>query len=137
MTEINQILRYGNSLLGMELGIVSKIQDNDYEIIAIDDLSDEFKPGDILQTDNTYCIEIVRTGKTISLTDLDHQNKIQDHPLYQHKALKAYIGTPIYINDEAWGTLNFSSMLTEKPAFSDSEILLVEISAKLISNKLN
>ncbi len=128
-----RLLSAGKSILGLELGIVSKVYGQNYELIAIDDISDEFKSGDILQLDKTYCREVIETGDTVAHDELDGVRGLSKHPLYTINTLETYIGSPIFINDVIWGTVNFSSVNIRPRNFSTSEIGLVETFARLLS----
>ena len=129
-----RLLSSGKSILGLELGIVSKIYGQNYELIAINDISDEFKPGDILQLEKTYCREVIETEGTIAHAELDGVRGLSKHPLYTINTLETYIGSPIYIDDAIWGTINFSSVNIRPRNFSKSELGLVETFAHLLSD---
>ena len=136
MDQLDDILKAGNSALNLQLGIVSKIDGERYEIVAIDDISSEFKVGDILKTNETHCREIVSKRKTIALTRYRNISDLQRHPLYSVNTLKAYIGAPIIAGNDIWGTVNFSSMKIRDLEFSNGEISMVNSFAGLISENL-
>ena len=131
-----QLLIAGRSILNLQVGIVSKVYGEKYELIAIDDVSNEFKGGDILQLDQTYCREVIATGKTIALSEIDGVRGLRKHPLYVANTLEAYIGAPIQFNESVWGTINFSSMLIRHNKFTSTEIKLVNSYAGLIADSM-
>ena len=131
------LLKKGTSILGLQVGIVSKVYGTNYEIIAIDDIANEFKSGDVLQLEDTYCKDIFSQGKTIALTEVDGVQGLAKHPLYAAYTLEAYIGAPIKMNEDIWGTINFSSMVLRPTKFTESEIALVEAYADLITCSLS
>ena len=131
-----KLLEAGKSILNLQMGIVSKVYGSHYELVAIEDVCDEFKVGDVLDLSATYCKDVVTTGKTIAITEIDGVQGLQHHPLYAARALEAYIGVPIIVNDEVWGTINFSSMALRTNSFSSAEIALVEAYANLVADSL-
>ena len=131
------LLKKGNLILGLQIGIVSKVYGNNYEIIAIDDIANEFKSGDGLQLEDTYCSDIFSQGKTIAISEVDGVLGLQKHPVYAINTLEAYIGAPIKMNGDIWGTINFSSMVMRPTKFSASEIALVEAYTDLITCSLS
>ena len=132
----SHLLREGRELLGLQVGIVSKVYDSNYELVAIDDIVDEFKVGDVLDLDETYCRDVVTNGKTIALTEIKGKPGLIDHPLYAARALEAYIGVPIFVDGSVWGTVNFSSMTQRSKKFTSAETALVEAFASLISESI-
>ena len=132
----NKLLGTGRSILNLQVGIVSKVYDAKYELVAIDDVVDEFNVGDVLELDNTFCRDVVSSGETIVLPGVDRNNRTREHPLYSTRALEAYIGVPVYSGNNVWGTINFSSMVVRPTPFSSAEIALVEAYAGLISDAI-
>lgn len=132
----DELLKAGRSILELQVGIVSKVNDRNYELIAIDDIANEFKVGDVLDLGETYCRDVVNQGKTIALTEIKGQPGLQRHPLYAARALEAYIGVPIFVDGAVWGTVNFSSMALRPKEFSSAETALVEAYAGLISESI-
>ena len=131
-----KLLEAGKSILNLQMGIVSKVYGGNYELVAIEDVCDEFKVGDVLDLNATYCKDVVTTGKTIAITEIDGVHGLQQHPLYAARALEAYIGVPIVVNTGVWGTINFSSMTLRTDSFSSAEIALVEVYADLVADTL-
>ena len=61
-------------LLYLELGKVSRISGDDYKFIAIDDSTNEYKPGEILKLNNTHYREVIKTGKTVALIEYEKEH---------------------------------------------------------------
>lgn len=132
----NEILEIGLGELSMGMGIVSQIENNKYEIIAVKSSVEVFVPGEIFPLKDTYCRVVVDRAETVALTEFDGHPGLQRHPLYENLALEAYISTPIFRGDSIWGTLNFSSMQLSPSPFTDMDIEFVEMSAERISAAL-
>lgn len=120
-------------MLDLSMGIVSHIENNRYEIVAVYSNTGVFVPGESFPLGDTYCRDVVSSEKTIALTEIDGVPGMQLHPLYHVLALESYISTPIFVNACVWGTLNFSSMRVRPNQFSTEEIEFVEKSAANIS----
>ena len=128
-----EIVAEGSEKLGMSMGIVSKIYNNKYEVVAVYSKTGVFVAGESFPLSDTYCKDVYSKAKTIALTEIDGIAGLQLHPLYHIHALEAYISTPIFKNDVVWGTLNFSCMRIRPNEFSRDEIKYVENSAAKIS----
>lgn len=132
-----EILTEGNNRFSTTMGIVSHIENDEYEIVAVESLANVFVSGESFPLHKTYCRDVYSTGKTIALTDLYGKPGLQCHPLYKDLPIEAYISTPILNNGVIWGTLNFSSYILMSQPFSDSDIEFIESSAKRISLALS
>lgn len=119
------------------MGIVSHIENNEYEIVAVKSIGNVYVPGESFPLNQTYCRDVYSTGKTMALTELDGKPGLQCHPLYKNLPIEAYISTPILKHGVIWGTLNFSSMILKSRPFSDSDIEFIESAAKRISSALS
>ena len=133
----NEILIDGNNRFSTTMGIVSHVEDDEYEIIAVKSIADVFVSGESFPLKQTYCRDVCSTGKTIAITELEGKPGLQCHPLYKDLPIEAYISTPILKHGTIWGTLNFSSMILRSQPFSDSDIEFIESSAERLSIALS
>ena len=110
------------------------------------------KPNQEFDLEDTYCAEVVSTKKTVAYnqgseifvrklsfsdrekggleTAVAHQEPWQNHPLYQKLGLESYLGTPIFVNDEIYGTLNFSSTQSRSKRFDIQQQEIIELMAQ-------
>ena len=129
-----KILEEGVDVLGLSLGIVSKVDESSYFIVAVRSDTGVFKEDETFELKDTYCREVFEKKKTIALTQLDNTPGLCKHPLYSVFPLESYISAPIIVADKVWGTLNFSSMIIKKKEFIAKEVELVEKGAKQIAD---
>lgn len=143
MTEQNikklydQILSEGLKTFSMSMGIVSHIENDWYEILAVKSNSNVFVAGESFPLQSTYCRDVIESGEAVALTELGGKPGLCKHPLYEGLSLEAYICAPIYKDGKIWGTLNFSSMKIKDSPFTSHEKALIEERAKQISNALS
>ena len=130
------LLKQGCEKFGLTLGIISHICYDVYEIVAVFSADDSVKAGASLDLKDTYCREVVTTGTTVAITEIEGKKGMQNHPLYNTIPLEAYISTPITYKNEIWGTLNFSSHSIRENDFSKEDIDWVEYMAKRFAEKL-
>jgi len=128
-----KLLSEGRQCLGLSLGIVSRIIDEDYEIVAVCSDTGVFVAGETFALKDTYCREVVTKKQTIALTEMEGSRGLQKHPLYGNLPLEAYISSPILVDDTVWGTINFSSMKLREKSFSSEEVALVEDAAQQLT----
>ena len=131
-----EILDEGLEIFDLSLGIVSKVENNIYQIVAVMPEDGVFQAGELFDLKDTYCREVIETGSTVALTQLGKTPGLCKHPLYSGLSLEAYIATPITIDGKVWGTLNFSSMKIRDQEFSKEEIDLIQSRAESLAEKL-
>lgn len=133
----DRYLTIGCQLYDLSLGIVSKINDNVYEIIATKS-SIELKPnpGDTMNLDDTYCSMIIANNETFATHYAGKNKAMCKHPAYLQLELESYIGAPIWVNGRIFGTVNFSSPQSRKKPFTIHEIEMIELMASDISKRI-
>lgn len=130
------LLDQGRDALAAETGIVSRIHDDLYTVVAVRARTNVFRHGDTFPLQETYCRDVFSRGELIALTEVDGTPGLQKHPLYMPMALEAYIAAPIMIDGSVWGTVNYTSMKIREQPFSDEDARLVSAQADRIASQL-
>ncbi|MGQ4649625.1 PAS domain S-box protein [Lyngbya aestuarii] len=125
-------LETGCEILGMQTGIINQVNDQSCTIIAVRSNFDKLSPGLELPVGNTYCAQVFQEKRTITYVHVGSITAMQAHPIYQELRLESYIGTPIWVNSEVYGTLNFSSTQIRNSDFPPQEQEIVELMAQSI-----
>lgn len=125
-------------LLALDIGIVGQAtpEADRYEVLAC--AAPEGVPvarGDVLLLRETYCSIAMEAGGVLAI---DHMGTSphQGHPCYGAFGLEAYIGAPVYVDGEMFGTLNFSSPAPREAPFSDVDRDLVLLAARWVGGLL-
>jgi len=127
--KINIFLKDLNNLFKTDIGIMSKIQDDTYTIIAASSI---YIPGDTFELKETYCSLISKSHKMHCIVDIGTSDcSLKKHPLYSKQKIETYIAFPIFIDDDFYGTINFSSKSIREP-FLKEEIELLESVSKIV-----
>jgi len=127
---LRDLLFQGIEFLGLDLGIISQVNGDLYKVVVCAGNSLGIKPGDEFELSQTYCSDVIKEGKTKYYQDVAQITEMLKHPCYLNTQLRAYIGTPIILNEKMWGTLNFSSLYPHKDVYSQEEIEFMETKAK-------
>ncbi len=130
---INSLLSKGIREFSMSLGVLAQIENNNYEIYAVQSNSGAYVPGEKYTLGETYSREVFEKQKPIAEACIANSPKTLHHPLYRSLPLESYIGAPIEVNGKPWGCVDFSSMAQREEPFSEQEIELVESLASELS----
>ncbi len=135
-TFCRRILERCKDKLNMETGVISKIENGRYEIVAVLSHTQVFVEGESYNYHSTICEELIANNQTIAVDDCFTLPERVPHPLYLPQTMKSYIGTPINIYGTIWGALDFTSFTTRQQPFSEEEIRFIESCAVEIANIL-
>lgn len=126
--QIKELLKMGLERFNLDIGILSKIDENQYVVkycVVPDDV--ELISGSAFDLDTTYCHITCGVDAPLALEHIGEHDQYASHPAYEAFGLESYIGMPIKLNGKLYGTLNFSS-----PAPYKREFKAVDIDALLL-----
>lgn len=123
--------------LSMTLAVLARIENNNFEIVAVRSNSGAYVPGEKFELGDSYSRDVFEQQKIIADTQIEKSARSLHHPLYRALPLESYIGAPILADGEPWGCLDFSSMALHDKAFSERDLKLVETLASEISQLLS
>ncbi|OAQ52612.1 11-domain light and oxygen sensing his kinase [Natrinema mahii] len=134
-SRLRKLLEVGCQTLELEIGIVSRIRDNDYTVKAVHAPDAEIEVGDQFDLESTYCEEVVGNEAVCAFEDAIAEGKTT-HPAYREFELESYIGVPLVVGGDRYGTVNFSSPTTRVAPFGALERTFVELLSQLVSAEL-
>ncbi len=129
---LQETLRLGCEVLGLELGLVSQVVDQDYRILAAHppDASlsaTSLSTGARMPLADTYCAEVLAAG-TPSFTEHAGQDAaFRRRPWYQRLGLEAYIGIPLLAAGQPFGTLGFASATPRHKPFRQTDADYIQL----------
>lgn len=133
---INEILRLSCDYYDLPFGIVSRIKSDSYEVLQAYDAEGHIKAGDVFPYADTYCAFTFRGDTVKSFHDVS-ETEIADHPCYKKFNLNAYIGVPLYVKGERYGTVNFTSPHARSRPFSEDEQSFIRMIAQWIGHEIS
>ena len=126
-------LKTGCSIFQCKTGIISRVQAQTCTIYAVQSATESLSINQKFDLEDTFCAEVVKTKKTIAYNNISADSKLRHHSFSQNLQLECYLSTPILVNDEVYGTLNFSSNRVRNRDFSIHEREIIELMAQSIS----
>ncbi len=134
---VDRLLSQGVRELSMTLGVLARIENNNYEIVAVQSNSGAFVAGEKYELGSSYSREVIEKQRLIAKTSVDNSASALHHPLYRSLPLECYIGAPLLVCGEPWGCLDFSSMAQREEPFGEREIDLIRSLATEISSLIS
>ncbi|MBE2168078.1 MULTISPECIES: diguanylate cyclase [unclassified Cobetia] len=124
---IDELLKLGCAHFGLPIGIFSRIQGGEYVVQRACHPEDLLEPGLSFSLSDTYCDHVYKADCVQAFHHVA-SSEIRNHPCYANFNLEAYIGAPVIVDGERYGTFNFSSP-DPVPPFTAQDIELVRLIA--------
>jgi len=135
-TRLHELLELGCQTLGLDIGIVSHIQGDEYTVKAVHAPTADIESGDQFDLESTYCKEVIGTDAVCSFADAVSDGR-ETHPAYREFELESYIGVPLVVDGTRYGTVNFSSPATRVAPFGALERTFVKLLSELVSAEIS
>ncbi|WP_146417831.1 PAS domain-containing protein [Haloarcula hispanica] len=135
-TRLQELLELGCRMLDLEIGIVSRVQGDDYTVKAVHAPESEIESGDQFDLESTYCEAVIGTDSVCSFADAVADGR-ETHPAYREFELESYIGVPLVVDGTRYGTVNFSSPTTRVAPFGALERTFVKLLSELVSAEIS
>jgi PAS domain S-box-containing protein len=132
---VAEALEVGRRRLGVDVGFLTRIEDDVQTIEHVVGDSDTITAGSTCPLDDAYCKRTVRMDRPLSVQDAEGSPLIDD-VAYETFDLGTYIGSRLSVDGDPYGTVCFADSETRAESFSEAEELFVELVARLISNRL-
>ncbi len=106
---VRRVLGLGCEFLGLDVGILARIVDDDYEVLYVSAADDYgIVEGQHFPLGMTYCSHAMYADAPVIITEVK-SSALKAHPAYRATGLEAYMAVPVWVDGERFGTLNFSS----------------------------
>ena len=117
--------------LHLEYGIVSHIDvaSQQYRIEAQVSPPGTLEDNQVFALGSTYCSETLARHDILAIANAE-KSGYRDHPCFREFRLAAYLGAPITVNGELFGTINFSSSTSRDHDFDPSDLEFIRLLAR-------
>ena len=125
------LLVMGLDEFNMEVGILSRVENNLNTIVAAVSPDSGLQPGMSFNMGNTYCRHTLKRGEPVGIEQAD-ENQGLDHPYFRKRKIKSFIGTTVFVRGKIYGTLHFSSYEPYPGKFSPEDFHFLQLMAQWI-----
>ncbi len=119
--------------LDLPFGIVSHVVGDSYTVVAQVSPPDTLQDGQEFALGHTYCDITLRHRRVVAISEM-RRSPYLGHPCYETFKLEAYIGAPIYVGGEVYGTVNFSSPQPYPRQFDSGDTEFVTLLARWVGS---
>ncbi|MFB6173883.1 MAG: sensor histidine kinase [Halobacteriales archaeon] len=131
---VDRAIEIGRDRLGVEHGVVTYTGDGNYEILESSMSSGSFTAGSVTDLETTWCRRVVADREPLAFGDARETAYAEDVAL-EETGLVCYIGVPLVVDGETFGTLCYSSESPQED-FTGAERRFVTLLAEWISREI-
>ncbi len=133
--KLQALLTMGRQRFSLDIGLLSHIEGERYEVIQAQSPQNSIVGGNVFELGITYCREALRSNGPISF---EHASASQwsSHPCYAAFHLEAYLGTPVIVAGQTYGTLAFMSPEPHERTFSSADREFLRLMAQWIGGEI-
>ncbi|MCG8394841.1 MAG: PAS domain S-box protein [Pseudomonadales bacterium] len=132
----HEYLTIGLRLFDLSIGIVSRVEGQEYQVLAVQPEQEGLRKGACFSLSDTYCAAVIGKRGSVALHHVGGLEEMRSHPVYLNMKLESYLATPVRVRGEVFGTLNFSDTRPRQEPFSIEEITLLELMAQSLGRQL-
>ncbi len=119
--QINEVLRLATINLQLETGLVGVVTEEEYKIMyQFSSVEVSFRKGMVCPFDQTICQLTYQANDVIAIAFMG-ETEYANSQAYKALEIETYIGVPLYVNGERYGTLNFSQKVPRNEEFSQAD----------------
>ena len=133
-TKIDRLLRIGRERLDIEVGYLTRIEDDTLTVEAESGDHPVLTEGETVPLSAAHCRRVLQREEFVDIHDVAAMVPADD-PARERWDLGCYLGEPVVVDGEPYGTLCFASE-TPRRAPSASERTFVELLGGLISYEI-
>jgi signal transduction histidine kinase len=135
--QVETLLELGREELDTAYGTLSRIEGDDYvfEVVSADD--DSIESGDVVPLSATNCEIAASREQTLVLGDVARDAPEEtDRAGYTEWGIACYVGAPVFVDDDVYGTFCFYDTEARADQFSDWGVTLVDLMSRWVSYEL-
>jgi diguanylate cyclase (GGDEF)-like protein/PAS domain S-box-containing protein len=129
-----RLLTLGCEHFELPIGILSHIDDQTYTVKYAKHPDNVLVGGEVFEFKDTYCYHVYQANDVQQFHHVS-TSRISDHPCYTQFGMEAYIGSPIFVDGERYGTLNFSSPEPRR-TFSAQDREIIRLLAQWVGHEI-
>lgn len=139
---LDAYLQAGCRIFDLPVGILSSVPidaetgEQLYRIEAVVSPSPDIRAGLTIPLRHAFCDAVVASRGTVVYTDAEQDPVGATNPACTERGFRSFIGTPVYVDGDLFGTINFVSSEPRDHPFAPYERDLVEVMAQAIGRQL-
>ena len=134
--KLDRALSVGTTELGYPFAYATRIENNDIEVLAVAGEHDGLSVGQTTPLSDNYCQLTVNENEPVAIGNAGADETLSELPVYTELGLACYVGAPITVDDEVYGSLCFAGNDPRAPELIEAQKLTVKTLAQWVGYEL-
>lgn len=135
--DLERALALAANFFGLSIGIVSRVEEDEYIVERVHQPEGAgIQVGQTFALGNTYCAITLQADDVVAIDDM-RSSEYNEHPCYEAFRLESYLGAPLRVDGELYGTLNFSSPDARPRRWTETDCDLVRLLAFWVESAIS
>jgi len=136
-SRVDRLIEIGQRVTGAEYGVLSQVHGDEYVFDIVRAPEGTIQAGDVVDLDVMYCERAIHTEETLVLSDVAAEApELMEKRANAEWGISCYVGTPVVVEGEVYGTFCFADSETRREPFSEWEVAVVDLMGKWIGYEL-
>ncbi len=132
--KIHQLIDLGRTHLDLPYGYLTRISDGTQQIDHACGTHPLLQPDEFYPLSESHCRETVQTVGVLALQDTASDGA--SHPATERFGFGTYVGVPVLVEGELYGTFCFAGLDVREERFSEREMAVLELMTRWVSYEL-
>ena len=120
-TRLQRILMIGLDYVGLQSAFVSRIEGEDYHVVAVvGAAAEKYRAGDVIALEDTVCATLPAGTELMAIPRLD-ESELKDHACRTVSGVESFIGARLVTAEGNFGSLAFNSTVPRDRPFTVAE----------------
>ena len=134
--KIDRLLELGRATFGLPVGIVAECCGDDLCVVQAAGAGASLPIGTKIPVEKTYCAPVLSAARPLAIQDAS-QSPLVKQIAYETLQYDAYLGAPIVVADEVWGTVSFLAKEPRLKDFESADTTFIQLMAEWIGGELS
>jgi len=131
-----RLLELGREYLGLDIGFLSQIDGDAFEIVDAVGSHELIQPGATAPVSETYCRRVLESDGPLGVADAA-AGEWEGDPAYEQYGLESFLGVTVSSGADQYGTLCFADTDPRDAPFSEGQQTFVELMGEWFSHELD
>ncbi|WKN42637.1 response regulator [Tunicatimonas pelagia] len=136
--QLQELLISVANYFDLPMGIISRVDEDDFTVeyaICLEDDDQKIGVDSQFSLRETYCDIAYTTNDTFAVSSMG-ASEYRDHYCYQQFQLETYIGSPLWVGGQKYGTISFFSDEERLSPFTENEVDFMRLLARWVGTTL-
>jgi len=136
--QVTDLLAVVQDALGTEYATLSYVDGDEYTFEGVGaPAGDPLAPGDTTSLSETNCERVIETERTVVLEDIERDApELAGRPGNAERGISCYVGAPVMVDGESYGTFCFYDRASREEAFSEWQVTFVDLFSDWVGSEL-